>query len=353
MNKKVIAVVFGGVSSEYEVSLKSAYSVIKAINHKKYNVIMLGITRDGLWLRYSGDIEDIPTDKWHLDKSNLIKSTISPARCGGLVEFVDGAEIIIPIDIVFPVLHGKNGEDGTIQGLCELAGIPVVGSGSAASALCMDKYRAQKLVEFEGISVTKSICYERIPSDDKLIADAKTLRLPIFVKPVKAGSSIGVTMVEDYAKIPEAVKLAYQHDDVVILEQGIIGKEVGCAVIGNFELSTGRVNEIEVSHGFFDYKEKYTLETSEIIVPARIDPETEKRIQEVGKTVFRILGCKGYARMDLFLTDDGEIIFNEANTIPGFTSLSQFPAMMRAAGMEYEEVVEKLIELGLLALENK
>ena len=347
MIKKTVAVVFGGVSPEYKVSLMSAHSVIKAIDAEKYNVIMLGITKDGKWFKYTGDIENIISDTWLDDKRFLTEAFIIPTRHDGIMELTSNGFEIIPVDIVFPVLHGKNGEDGTIQGLCELAGIPFVGSGAASSALCMDKFRSQKLVSLSGINVTKSICFEEKPDDDVIISEAKALNLPLFVKPVKAGSSIGVTKVSDYEQLPEAVKLAYEYDDAVIIEEGINGKEVGCAVIGNVALSTGRVNEIEVSQGFFDYKEKYTLETAKIIVPARIDRETEKRLQEVCKTIFKILGCRGYARMDMFLKDSGEIIFNEANTIPGFTTLSQFPGMMKAAGMEYDEVVNKLIELGL------
>jgi len=347
MKKKTVVVVFGGVSPEYEVSLMSSYSVIKAINTDKYDVIKLGITKDGQWYRFSGDVEDVLSGKWIDDDRYLTKAFIPPTRCGGIMELIDDKVTILPVDIVFPVFHGKNGEDGTIQGLCELAGLKLVGSGSAASALCMDKYRAQKLVEFEGIKITKAICYEQKPSDERLISEAKALNLPIFVKPVKGGSSIGVTKVDDYSQLPEAVKLAYEYDDVVMIEQGVIGKEVGCSVMGNNELITGRVNEIKVSVGIFDYNEKYTLANSEIIVPARIDEDTEKCIQEVGKKVFKILGCKGYARMDLFLTDEGDIVFNEANTIPGFTTVSQFPGMMKAAGMDYKDVVDKLIELGL------
>ena len=345
--KKTVAVVFGGVSPEYEVSLMSSYSVIKAVNTNKYNLIMLGITRDGQWYRFTGDIEDILSDKWLDNDKYLTKAFIPPMRCGGILEITDDKNTLTPVDIIFPVLHGENGEDGTIQGLCELAGLSVVGSGSAASALCMDKYRAQKLVALEGISVTKSIYYEQKPTATELKQRVIDLKLPLFVKPVKAGSSIGVTMVEDYLKLEEAVILAFEYDDAVMIEEGIKGKEVGCSVIGNNKLITGRINEIEVTKGFFDYNEKYTLASSKIHVPARIDEETEKRIQEVGKKVFKILGCKGYARIDMFLKEDGDVIFNEANTIPGFTVFSQFPGMMKGIGMKYPQIVDKLIELGL------
>lgn len=347
MSKKTVAVIFGGVSPEYDVSLSSSYSILKAIDCEKYEVIMLGITRQGQWYRYTGNIEAIPSDKWHLNESDLTPAIIPPSRNGGIMEFIDGKANILPIDVVFPVLHGKNGEDGTVQGLCELAGIPVVGSGSAASALCMDKDRAHKLVEFHGITVPKSVCFDRMPSNEELHLSARELKLPLFVKPVKTGSSFGITMVEDNEELYDAVQEAFKFDDVVIIEEGVSGFEVGCAVIGNKELTVGRIDEIELSQGFFTYEEKYTLKTSKIIVPARVDRDMEQRLQETAKDIYRILGCKGYARVDLFLSKDKEIVFNEVNTIPGFTAKSRFAKMMKGVGVEYDDVVDKLIELGL------
>jgi D-alanine---D-serine ligase len=348
MEKKKVAVIFGGVSPEYEVSLMSSCSVIKAINREKYEVIMLGITRDGEWYRYIGDVEDVISDKWHLNKKNLTRAIIPPSRSSGIMEFPDGGEVVLtPIDVVFPVLHGRNGEDGTIQGLCELAGIPVVGSGSAASALCMDKDKSRKLVALEGIPVAKAITFRTPPTDEFLLSSATGFKLPIFVKPIIGGSSIGISKVGEYSELSQAVKHAFEFDDAVILEEGIDGLEVGCSVIGNHDLITGRANEIEVAEGFFDYNEKYTLINSKIHVPARISEEAEQKVLETGKAAFQILGCRGYARIDLFLSKNGEVFFNEANTIPGFTAYSQFPSMMKAIGMSYEEVVDRLIELGM------
>ena len=346
-DKKKLAVIFGGFSPEYEVSLNSAYSVIKAINPDKFDVMMLGITKKGQWYRYSGSVENLPGDDWHKEEQFLCKAFISPDRGGGIVVLEHGELLSVPVDIVFPVLHGRYGEDGTIQGLCELAGIPVVGSGSAASALCMDKDRSHRLISLEGITVPNSVCFEHYPSNEELLEAVQMLKLPVFVKPVKAGSSIGVSKLDSYTDIPAAVKEAFIYDDAVIIEESIDGKEVGCSVIGNRELRTGRINEIEVSHGFFNYTEKYTLKTSKIHTPARIDAESERRLQEAGKLIFSILGCRGYARIDLFLKDDGDIVFSEANTIPGFTAHSQLPRMMKAAGVDYPELVDMLLDLGL------
>jgi len=347
MSKKTVAVIFGGFSPEYEVSLNSAYSVIKAIDNEKYDIIMLGITRKGQWHKYSGDVECLPDDGWHKNEDLISKAIISPDRGGGLLVYEKETPVKKHVDVVFPVLHGRYGEDGTIQGLCELAGLPVVGSGSAASALCMDKDRSHKLVSLAGITTPKSVSFEHVPTNDELMRAVKQLKLPVFVKPIKAGSSIGVSKIDEYNDIPGAVKEAFIYDDSVIIEENIDGKEVGCSVIGNRDLQTGRVNEIEVSQGFFDFKEKYTLKTSKIHTPARIDAESELRLQEAGKLIFRTLGCRGYARIDLFLTNDGDIVFSEANTIPGFTAHSQLPKMMKAAGMDYPELVDKLIELAL------
>ena len=349
MSKKRVAVVFGGVSPEHDVSLKSAHSIITAINREKYEVILLGITRRGEWFRYTGDVDNIHVDKWREDKDHLTPAIIPPSRSGGVMELKEGNASILPVDVVFPVLHGKNGEDGTVQGLCELAGIPVVGCGSAASALCMDKVRSHRLVSFAGIRVPESVCFEQPPSDAELLAAVSGLKLPVFVKPVKAGSSFGITMVRDCLKLPDAVKKAFAYDDVVTIEEGIAGFEAGCAVIGNHELTTGRIDEIELAQGLsvFDYEEKYTLKTAKIHMPARIDAQTELRLQEAAKEIYRALGCRGYARVDMFLAEGGEIVFNETNTIPGFTPHSRFPNMMKGVGMQYGELVEKLIELAI------
>ena len=345
--KKNIAVIFGGYSPEYDVSLVSSHSIIKAMDRSKYEIMPIGITREGEWLRYAGPIDDILGDKWHTDRNLLKPAIISPSRGVGLIEFAGERAVSAPLDAVFPVLHGKYGEDGTVQGLCELAGIPVVGCGSAASALCMDKDRAHKLVSYAGIDVPKSISFERPPADGELLGRAKELRLPLFVKPSKTGSSFGISKVEKLAELPQAVKYAFTYDDAVILEEGVDGFEAGCAVVGNHELKIGRVDEIELAHGFFDYEEKYTLKTSKIHTPARIDGQTERALQEAAALIYRTLGCRGYARVDMFLTKEGGILFNEANTIPGFTPHSRFPRMMSGVGMDFGGLVETLIELAL------
>ncbi len=336
---KNIAVLFGGCSSEYGVSLQSAYAVIRNLNREKYRPILIGISQTGDWYRYTGSLEKIPQDTWR-NSQDCTPVTLSVSRscpailCGGQR---------IPIDAAFPVLHGRNGEDGTVQGLFALAGIPVAGCSVLASALCMDKARAHALVAAEGIPVPKSIVLHGPGAP----VPTRALPYPLFVKPVKAGSSYGITKVTDETRLQTAIDTAFQYDNEVILEQAIPGFEVGCAVLGSSQPVVGDVDEIELSGGFFDFTEKYTLKTSAIHVPARISAEKTAEIQETAKRIYRILGCTGFARVDLFLTPEGRIVFNEVNTIPGFTEHSRFPSMMRSAGISFPEVLDRILREAL------
>lgn len=341
MQKRTIAVIFGGCSTEYEISLQSAFSVLENLNPEKYTVIPIGITRQGDWYRYRGDYSSIPADTWAQDRTNLVRVAVSNSRSvRGLIEMRNTGDSVAHLDLAFPVLHGKNGEDGTVQGLFELAGIPVVGCGTLASALCMDKDRAHRLVQAAGVAIPKSITVTR-----KTDINTADLQYPLFVKPVRAGSSFGITKVYRPEDLQAAAALAFAHDDTVIIEENVEGFEVGCAVLGIDELTVGRVDEIELSHGFFDFTEKYTLKTSRIHMPARIDPDCEKRIQETAKRIYRTLGCTGFARVDMFLRPDGGIVFNEVNTIPGFTAHSRYPNMMKGIGLSFGELLDRLIGL--------
>jgi len=346
MNQLNVAVFFGGKSSEYSVSLQSAYSVIKNLNREKYQPVAVGISEKGDWFYFRGDAEKIKEDRW-LNEEDCLPAMLSPRRSERrlLVLGKDGLSFI-PVDAAFPVLHGKNGEDGTIQGLIELAGIPLVGCGVLASSLCMDKDRAHKLVGLEGVRVPKARVF-RQRSAREVSAFAKELGYPVFVKPVKAGSSYGVTKVQKPEELEAAVWLAFQHDDEIIVEENIEGFEVGCAVLGNVDLMVGEVDEIELSGGFFDFTEKYTLKTSAIYVPARIDAQKAGEIKETAKIIYKALGCRGFARVDMFLTPYGEVFFNEVNTIPGFTEHSRYPGMMKAAGYSFREVLDKILALAL------
>ena len=346
MQKKKIAVIFGGNSTEYEVSLQSASAVFENINTDKFDIIPIGITRNGEWYHYTGEKEKISNNIWFEDSKNLYPVVVSQNRSvKGFLELASDKYRVIGIDLVFPVLHGKNGEDGTLQGLFELAGIPVVGCNTLSSALCMDKDRAHKLVSLTGISVPKSVTFKRFNKEVALEEIEANLTYPLFVKPVRAGSSFGITKVIEKQELDVAIELAFAHDTEVIVEETINGFEVGCAVLGIDGLTVGRVDEIELSSGFFDYTEKYTLKSSKIYMPARIDAEAEKRIQEAAVTIYKALGCSGFARVDMFYTPSGEIVFNEVNTIPGFTSHSRYPNMMKGIGLSFAQMLDKLIGL--------
>ena len=317
-HKTALAILFGGCSTEYEVSLQSAYSVISHLDQTKYEIHLIGITREGSWLYYEGDMDQIPTDHWA--SASCLPVFLSPNRTDhGLYLMRGGGMELIRLDAVFPVLHGKNGEDGTVQGLCELAGIPVVGCGMKSSVLGMDKHLAHTLVSLDGIEVPKSVLFRRMPTQDEQFSMTEHMTYPLFVKPVKAGSSFGITKIANPCR----------------------------AVLGNENLILGEVDEIELSQGFFDYTEKYTLKTSRIHMPARIDQETADRIRETAGRIYRILSCRGFARVDMFLTPEGRIVFNEVNTIPGFTSHSRYPNMLKGIGMTFSDILETLIRLAV------
>lgn len=344
-NPKTILVLFGGCSTEYAVSLQSAAAVLEHMDTKKFRALPVGITRDGRWLRYRGPVSALPADRWQ--QQDCVPCTLTLDRGGCALLWQDGSGRRETFDAAFPVLHGKNGEDGTVQGLFALAGVPVIGCGVLASALCMDKDRAHKLAALAGVDVPKSAVFRRGTAPEEIAAAADKLGYPLFVKPVRAGSSFGISRVGRPADLDAAVTEALRHDSEVLLEEAIPGFEVGCAVLGNDVLTVGAVDEIELARGFFNYEEKYTLKTSAIHCPARITPEQAAAIQDAARILYRALGCRVFARVDLFLTPQGRIVFNEVNTIPGFTAHSRYPNMMKAAGLDFPALVTRLIELGV------
>lgn len=348
MKKITLAVLFGGSSTEYEISLQSAHAVLTHLDRDRYEPVLLGITRDGRWLLYQGPVDALLDDTWHTDARHTVPAVISPDRgVHGLLLIAPAGPSTRYLDAAFPVLHGKNGEDGTVQGLLELAGIPVVGCGVLASALCMDKDAAHRLVRAAGVAVPPSALFRTGEGLDTLPERTASLTYPLFVKPARAGSSFGITKVEEPGVLAEAVTAALAHDSKVVIEEAVPGFEVGCAVLGSEELTVGLVDEIQLSGGFFDFEEKYTLKTSAIHCPARIPPEAAARVQEAARTIFRALDCRGFARVDLFLTPEGALLFNEVNTIPGFTPHSRYPTMMQGAGLDFTSLVSRMIRLGV------
>lgn len=344
-DRKRILVLFGGCSTEYAVSLQSAAAVLEQMDSARFRVLTVGVTREGRWLRYQGPVSALPTDHWHQQDCVPCTLTLDRGECALL--WLDGSGRRETFDAAFPILHGKNGEDGTVQGIFALAGVPVIGCGLLSSALCMDKDRAHKLAALAGVPVPRSAVFARSAPMETIRSAAAQLGWPLFVKPVRAGSSFGISRVEGPDGLEAAVQEAFRHDGEAILEEAVPGFEVGCAVLGNEELTVGAVDEIELSGGFFDYEEKYTLKTSAIYCPARIPAEKAAKIQQAARTVYRALGCRVFARVDLFLTPDGRILFNEVNTIPGFTAHSRYPSMMKAIGLDFQTLLTRMVELGV------
>lgn len=352
MSKMKLAIIFGGKSSEYPVSLHSAGSLIHQINKERYDLMFVGISKDGTWYAYDGDIESIEHDTW-LNKEHCKRCVLSCSSDDkGFFVLNNGSYELVKVDCIFPVLHGKNGEDGTIQGLFELSGIPYVGCGHMSSAVCMDKEMTHIILEHANVPCAPYMCiYEEENLDyHKVFEDAKeTLELPIFIKPANAGSSFGIHKMDSFEGFEEAMKDAFYHDGKgkVILETTIDGFEIGCAVMGNKEIFAGSVDEIQTSAPFFDYEGKYQMVDSEIFCPARIDQDLFEQAREIAKKAYRALNCKGMTRVDMFVTSAHTIVLNEVNTIPGFTATSRYPSMMKEAGIAFPDLLDKLVDLAM------
>lgn len=371
MDKLKIAVLFGGCSEEHDISVKSAQEIAKQIDPARYEPFFIGITRAGSWLAC-----EKPCPDW--EQRECFPVTISPDRTvHGLTFVKDNSYQTLYIDVVFPILHGKMGEDGAIQGLLELSGIPYIGCDIASSALCMDKSLAYMAVKNAGIAVPEfrivhpdaymSNGYSR-PADCTLnghsfpadCTDDAASRItvqdmpayPVFVKPARSGSSFGVSKVHDQVELHAAIKTARRYDDKILIEEAVFGTEVGCAVLEkDGTLVVGEIDQITLSHGFFRIHQENApengSENASFTVPADIPQEKQNELKETAKAIYRALGCRGLARVDMFLRKDGSILLNEVNTLPGFTSYSRYPRMMKAAGISVSEVIDSLISTAL------
>lgn len=349
--KTSVAVLFGGASSEHEVSRVSASSVIKNIPGEKYKVYPLGITKSGQWYYYFGDIEDIESGKWE-QSDRKTPCLISPnTSYKGLLLLKEGTFEPLPLDAVFPVLHGKNGEDGTMQGLLEISQIPYVGCNTASSAVCMDKALANCIFDYVGINQAKwfAAALHEIKKDLEQVAARaeRELGYPVFVKPANTGSSVGISKAKNKQQLTDAIAVALQHDSKVVFEEAIDGIEVEVAVLGNHEPIASVVGEITPANEFYDYEAKYVAD-SVLTIPARIDKQTEEKVRQTAVKAFLALGCRGLARVDFFVRKkDGAVLLNEVNTIPGFTSISMYPKLFEACGIPYPELLDRLITLAI------
>ena len=354
MNKSAklsLAVIFGGVSSEHEVSRMSVTSILENLSNERYEVHMVGITKEGRWLLYTGPVEDILSGAW--EQGPVTPAFLSPdPSVHGLVALRDGKAETIHVDVIFPALHGKNGEDGTIQGLFQLSGIPYVGCDTESSAICMDKAVTHSLLSSADIEQAHYLWFyaDRFDAAPDTIKNKIQARLdfPVFVKPSNAGSSVGVSKVERFEDLDQAIRKAAREDKKVVVEEGITGQEVEVAVLGNRDCDASIVGEIGASAQFYDYDDKYINGTSQLYIPARIPQEVSEKIRQTAVRAYRLLGCSGLARVDFFVTaGDNRVILNEINTLPGFTSISMYPKLWMAMGLSYGELLDKLIELAL------
>ncbi|MGN1134328.1 MAG: D-alanine--D-alanine ligase family protein [Oscillospiraceae bacterium] len=351
MKKLNIAVIFGGKSNEHDISVISAAHIIKSIPKDKYNVTCIGITKKGHWLKFMGDVEDIPTGKWekHPDNAPCILSP-DPLNKGFIVLDDAGTYSNLKIDCIFPVLHGKNGEDGTIQGLFDLAEIPYVGCDLISSANCMDKELTHTVLDAHGIRTAKycTVLESELDLLNKKCCEIETkLTYPMFVKPANCGSSVGISKVNNYDELKKGIKTAFAHDSKVIVEQGIVGIECETAVMGNNDPFVSTVGEIKAANEFYDFDAKYKNAESKTVIPAEFSDENIQEIRDTALKAYKAMGCCGLARVDFFLTKDGEIILNEINTLPGHTPISMYPQLMLHEGLSFEEQEDRLIRLAL------
>ncbi len=351
MDKLTVLALFGGKSSEHDVSCVSAASVIDNIPADRYDVIKLGITKDGAWYRYNGDAALLPEDKWLEDKENLVPAFLSPdPTVGGIIETANGTVKQTKVDVVFPILHGKNGEDGTVQGLLQLAEIPFVGCDMTSSAACMDKAITNALADQAGIAQAKWLSYteyEYRRNPQKALDECvEKLGYPIFVKPAKAGSSVGISKACDINELADAFEIAFANDGKVVLEETVIGSEVECAVLGNDDPVAATPGEIAPCNDFYDFDAKYISGESGLFIPARISEDMLKKVQKEAIRAYKALGCSGFSRVDFFVNGE-EIKLNEINTIPGFTSISMYPKLWANCGLAYPELLDRLLRLAI------
>lgn len=350
--KKNIAVLFGGVSSEHNVSRVSAAAVLTNINKEKYNIFKVGITKNGKWMLYTGPESKMENGEWEFDSSNK-QAILSPDRDDhGLIVMGDNRFEKLHIDVIFPVLHGKNGEDGTIQGLCELAGIPFVGCDMVSSVTCMDKVLTNILLTNGGVEKAKFVHmweseYRNAP-DEIIRKVEEELAYPIFVKPAKAGSSVGISKAHNRDELKKAIDVALKEDNRVLFEETIVGREIECAVMGNDEVFASVVGEVAPTHEFYDYEAKYISGDSKLFIPAPVSDEISNKIREIACKAYKVMGCSGLSRID-FLLEDGtnRILLNEPNTLPGFTSISMYSKLMEESGIPYNELIDRLIDLAI------
>ncbi|RPH21883.1 D-alanine--D-alanine ligase [Buttiauxella warmboldiae] len=351
MAKLRVGIVFGGKSAEHEVSLQSAKNIVDAIDKSKFEVVLLGIDKQGQW-----HINDASSYLLNAENPALIalnRSGTNVAVVPGLTEnqLIDSssAQLLPPVDVIFPIVHGTLGEDGSLQGMLRMANLPFVGSAVLGSAVSMDKDVTKRLLRDAGLNIAPFITLTRANHNKTRFSEVEAkLGLPLFIKPANQGSSVGVSKVSHPEQYAAAVALAFEFDHKVVVENGIKGREIECAVLGNDEPQASTCGEVVVSHDFYSYDTKYIDDKgAQVVVPAAIPAEINDKIRQIAIRAYQTLECSGMARVDVFLTDEGDVIINEINTLPGFTNISMYPKLWQASGLDYQTLITRLIELAL------
>ena len=354
MKKLSVCVLFGGISPEHDVSLRSAEFVLNSLDPEKFNVFPVGITKSGDWILYGGtDYSLLPSGHWK-DHPDNRRAAISPVRGQGLLSFEGDCVVREWIDVVFPVLHGENGEDGAMQGLLQMAGIPYVGPHVSASAVAMDKTLTKLVADQAGVRQADWLLVRSGDvdghTDSVLDQVEEKFRYPVFVKPAGTGSSVGVSKAGNRDELKNALLCAATYDRKILVEEFIHGREVEVAVMGNESPVASICGEIDSGAEFYDYDAKYITDTSVAYIPARIDDSVSEIVRDAAVRIYTAIGCQGLSRVDFFVTYEGdEVVFNEINTLPGFTSISMYPKLFAASGIPAEQLVEQLLNLAMEA----
>jgi D-alanine-D-alanine ligase len=352
-NKIIMAVLFGGRSGEHEISVISARSMLDAVNKDRYEIIPVYITSDGRWFYWEGFDSGGPVP----DDTFTPYLPIADPSAGAFLRSADG-EHELGVDVVFPLLHGPYGEDGTVQGLLEMAGVPYVGSGVLGCSLAMDKALSKTVMRAESLPTVDFVTLDRETYENN---DAKIIKridsavgYPIFVKPVNLGSSIGITKVHNRGELAPALDDAFKYDSKVICEQGVAAREFECSVLGNLKPEAAEVGELRPKREFYDYEAKYVTDDTELVIPAPITSEVRERIRELAVKAFVVHDCRGLARVDFFYVENKDVVLvNELNTMPGFTPISMYPKLWSAVGLDYSKLIDRLVELAFANFEDK
>jgi D-alanine-D-alanine ligase len=346
-----VGVVFGGRSAEHEVSLQSAKNVLEAMDKSKYEPVLIGIDREGHWHVNEQSTFLLNANNFRLTQLNKPREEVALIPKGASHHLVglSSNRDLGQMDVIFPVLHGPYGEDGSVQGLFKLANLPFVGAGILGSALAMDKDVMKRLLRDAGIPIARFIVLNhKTAGDYRFEAVLEHLGLPVFVKPANLGSSVGVSKVRSKVEYVKAIETAFEYDTKILIEEYIAGREIECSVLGNLDPIASLPGEVLPQHEFYSYEAKYIDENGAILeIPAKLDQDTVQRIQDISIRAFKTLCCEGMARVDMFLKDNGDIVLNEINTIPGFTRISMYPKLWEVSGISYGELIDRLIQLAI------